>query len=159
MRPLRREDTAALYPTLSDAEQCRYLTRAKFTSPEELWGWLSDPDWPGRTWIAEDADGAVAGRFVAMPGHADGVWEIGYIVCTNWQGKGTASECTRALIAQLWSEGARKLTAEVDPRNAGSVRLLEKLGFTREAHLREHDVTHIGVCDVYWYGLLAGEGS
>ena len=44
MRPLRRSDGAALFPTLSDAEQCLYLTRPAFTSEEELWGWLADPD-------------------------------------------------------------------------------------------------------------------
>ncbi|MGB3472552.1 MAG: GNAT family protein [Erythrobacter sp.] len=173
MRPLRRSDTAALLTTLGDQQQCLYLTRPAFASEEELWGWLADPEWPGRTWIAEGrgiaqgAAGQVAGRFVATPGHEDGIVEIGYIVTAAAQGKGAASECTAALIDHLFSapkddnagdttgEGSpRKLTAEVDPRNTASVRLLEKLGFTREAHFREHETTHIGLCDVYWYGLL-----
>lgn len=165
MRPLRREDTAALYPTLSDPAQCLYLTRPAFTSQDELWGWLGDPAWPGRTWIAVVAEGPkageVAGRFIAMTGHEDGVLELGYITCADHQGQGAATECTRALIAHLFGlpldqGGARKLTAEVDTRNTASVRLLESLGFTREAHFREHETTHIGMCDVYWYGLLKG---
>lgn len=157
MRALRRSDTAALLGTLSDPDQCRYLTRPAFASEEELWGWLSDPDWNGRTWIAEEAGGDVAGRFVAVPGHADGVEELGYIVRSGWQGRGVASECSAALMALIFGEGTRKLTAEVDTRNIASIRLLEKLGFSREAHFREHDATHIGMCDVYWYGLLARE--
>lgn len=162
MRPLVREDAAALFPTLSDDEQCRYLSRPAFTSEEELWGWLAEPGWPGRTWIAQDAAGAVAGRFVAVPGHADHITEIGYITVREAQGQGVAKECARALIAHLFERpvdqgGALKLTAEVDTRNTPSIRLLEALGFTREAHFREHDATHIGLCDVYWYAMLKRE--
>jgi RimJ/RimL family protein N-acetyltransferase len=164
LRPLQRSDAAALLPTLSDPEQCRYLTRPAFASEEELWDWLAAPDWDGRTWIAQDAAGEVAARLVAVPGHAEGVEEIGYITCLHRQRSGIAAEATAALIAHLFATpveqgGARKLTAEVDTRNAPSIRLLETLGFTREATLREHDATHIGLCDVHLYGLLRREWS
>ena len=163
LRPLQCGDETALFATLGDPEQCLYLTRPAFASEAELWGWLAEPNWNGRTWIAVDRanpDGAVAARLVAVPGHAPGVEEIGYITCANRQRQGVARECAEALIAYLLATpeaegGARKVTAEVDTRNTGSVRLLESLGFTREAHLREHEMTHIGMCDVYWYGLLA----
>ncbi len=159
MRPLQRTDTAALFPTLSDPEQCLYLTRPAFESEDELWDWLSDPAWPGRTWIAEDEEGRVAGRFTAHVAHQEGVEEIGYIVCADWQGRGVAKECVSTLIAHLIGQGVRKLTAEVDTRNTASVKLLERLGFNREAQFREHETTHIGMCDVYWYGLLGREWS
>ena len=157
MRPLRRGDEAALFPTLSDPDQCRYLSHPPFDSEAQLWDWLAAPDWPGRTWIAVDEQGEVAGRFVAVPAHADDVDEIGYIVCKHAQGQGIASECSQALIEHLFATGKRKVTAEVDTRNAPSIRLLERLGFTREATFREHEVTHIGMCDVHWYGLLNGD--
>ena len=157
LRPLRQEDTAALFPTLSDDEQCLYLTRPAFTSQEELWGWLAEPGWNGRTWIAEDADGNVAGRFVAVPGHEVGVEEIGYVTCMDRQGEGIARECTAALVEHLFATGTRKLTAEVDSDNAPSIRLLERLGFTREALFREHETTHAGLRDVAVYGLRASE--
>ena len=161
LRPLQRSDAAALFPTLSDEVQCLYLTRPAFASEEELWGWLAEPGWPGLTWIAEDEAG-VAGRFVAVPAHEAGVFDIGYIVAMDRQGQGIARECTAAVIAHLFARslgegGARKLTAEVDTRNTPSIRLLESLGFTREAHLREHETTHAGLCDVLLYGLLARE--
>jgi ribosomal-protein-alanine N-acetyltransferase len=164
MRALSRSDLAALYPTMADPACALYLTRPAFTSHTDLWQWLAAPDWPGRTWIAEDrASGDVAGRFTSVPAGQDGVEEIGYIVCTDRQGEGVASECTAALVRHLVlapadrGGGARKVIAEVDTRNAPSVRLLEKLGFTREAHLREYEETHAGLCDVYLYGLLASE--
>lgn len=162
LRPLQRSDAAALFPTLSDPQQCLYLSRPEFASEEELWGWLAEPNWPGRTWIAEDGEGSVAGRFVAYPGEHEGIEEIGYVTCDEWQGQGVARECTTAVIDHLFADdpedgGPRKLVADVDARNTGSVKVLEALGFTREAHLREHEVTHAGLCDVYWYGLLRGE--
>ena len=155
LRPLRREDADALFPTLSDAQQCLYLTRPAFADVGELWGWLAEPGWNGRTWIAEDAAGALAARFVAVPGHEDGVEEIGYITCMHRQGEGVARECTAALIDHLLETGTRKLTAEVDADNTPSIRLLERLGFTREAFFREHETTHAGLRDVMVYGLLA----
>ncbi len=36
-------------------------------------------------------------------------------------------------------------------------RLLQSLGFTREAHLRKAMKTHIGWCDTWLWGLLADE--
>lgn len=156
MRPLRREDAGALLPTLGDETQCLYLSRPAFSGEDELWGWLADPEWPGRTWIAEDAGGAVVGRFVAVPAHAEGVEEIGYITCIDRQGEGVARECTAALVHHLFTvPGLRKVIAEVDLENTPSIRLLERLGFTREAHFRHHEVTHKGLCDVLVYGLLA----
>lgn len=159
LRPLRREDAAALLPTLSDDGQCLYLTRPAFASEEELWGWLADPDWPGSTWIAEDGHGEVVARFVAVPAHEPEVVEVGYITCMHRQRQGVAGEGMRALIAHLFATGVRKITAEVDTRNSGSVRLLEKLGFAREGHLREHEMSHVGLCDVYLYGLLSREAG
>ncbi len=157
LRPLQRSDAVALLPTLSDREQCLYLSRAAFGSEQELWDWLAAPDWNGRTWIAEDSDGQVAGRFVAMPAHEKGVEEIGYIVCADRQGQGVARECMAALIDDLFDEGQRKLIAVVDVENHASERLAERLGFSREAHFRAHETTHEGVRDVYWYGLLASD--
>ena len=157
LRPMRREDAAALFPTLSDEAQCLYLTRPAFSSEQELWGWLADPTWNGRTWIAEDGEGRVTGRFVAVPAHEEGVEEVGYITCMDRQGEGVARECTAALVRHLCETGTRKIIAEVDMRNTPSVRLLESLGFTREALFREHETTHAGLCDVAVYGLLKAE--
>ena len=156
LRPLRAGDEVALFPTLSDPAQCHYLSRPAFESEAELWGWLAEPDWPGLTWIAEDESG-VAARLVAVPAHEEGVFEIGYITCVHRQREGIARECVGALVEHLFDSGARKLTAEVDIENTASIALLERRGFTREAHLREHETTHKGLCDVLLYGLLASD--
>lgn len=61
--------------------------------------------------------------------------EIGYTLSPEYQGKGYATEAVRAVIAYLFSElGKHRVSASVDPDNKKSVKLLEKLGFRKEAH-------------------------
>ena len=50
-----------------------------------------------------------------------------------------------------------KAVADTDPDNIGSNRLLERLGFKLEGHLRAEWETHIGVRDSLIWGLLAAE--
>lgn len=154
LRPLVRDDARALFPTLGDPQQCLYLTRPAFGSEEELWGWLAEPGWNGRTWIAEDGEGEVVARVVAVPTEDPEIEEIGYITCTHRQGEGIAHECTTALLAHLLDEeGKREITAEVDAKNTASIRLLDRLGFQRSALHLAFEETHKGVCDVAIYTL------
>lgn len=154
MRGLRRSDAADLFPTLGDEAHCLHLTRPAFASEEALWDWLAEPGWNGLTWIAEDSDGEVAGRFVAVPQEEPGVHEIGYITCAHRQRDGVARECTAALIDHLFGEyGAQAITAEIDADNEPSVRLAQALGFRREALHLAYEETHKGMCDVAFYRL------
>ncbi|MDE6900073.1 MAG: GNAT family N-acetyltransferase, partial [Oscillospiraceae bacterium] len=61
--------------------------------------------------------------------------EIGYVFNRNYWGKGCASESCRALIQQAFSAGIHRIYAECDPLNVRSWKLLEAIGFRREAHL------------------------
>ncbi|MEE1877267.1 GNAT family N-acetyltransferase [Altererythrobacter litoralis] len=77
LRPVVREDTPALFPTMSDPEQCRYLLDPAFTDPETLADWLCDTEWDGRSWSAIDREsGEVAARVVAMP-RGERIAEVG----------------------------------------------------------------------------------
>ncbi len=161
MRAILRSDAAALYGTLSDEAQCRYMSQPHFTSLEQLADWLMDSEWPGRTWVAIDkTDGSLAGRYVAFPGRDAGVLELGYVTAAGRQGQGVATECMRALVGHLLLEGDyRRLYVEIDAENQASMRLIERLGFQREGCPRQHETTHKGLCDMLIYGLLRGEWS
>ena len=158
LRKFARGDAPAMLPTLSSDKHCRYLTREPFATLEELEAWLFDPEWDGRTWAAIDnANGEVVARLVAVPAGEE-VSEIGYVTVHHRHGEGIAGECARALIDHLFeAESHHRVTAGTDPRNAASNALLTKLGFTREAHLRQSVKTHLGWCDEYLWGLLASE--
>ena len=159
LRPLVRGDASALFGTLSDEAHCRYLSRGAFATEDELADWLTDPHWNGRSWVAIDrADGTIVGRFVAVPTRDAGVLELGYITVWPRQGQGIARECMAALIDHLFArENYRRLFVEIDAENTPSIALAERLGFTLEGCLREHERTHKGLCNLLIYGLLSGE--
>ena len=65
--------------------------------------------------------------------------EIGYTLHPAYQGRGLATEAVGTLVEQLFSEyKAEEVTALVDARNPPSWRLLERLGFEREAVLKDN---------------------
>ena len=67
----------------------------------------------------------------ALP-DASGTVEIGYGINPSAQGRGLATEAARALTDwALTQPGVRRVTAECLETNLGSVRVLEKAGFTR----------------------------
>lgn len=64
--------------------------------------------------------------------------EIGYVFNQDYWGKGYAKESCLALVGQAFSHGVHRIFAECDPENPSSWKLLESLGFEREAHLKQN---------------------
>lgn len=64
--------------------------------------------------------------------------EIGYVFNRNFWGNGYAAESCKALIDMALSNGIHRIYAECDARNERSWKLLEALGFRREAHFRKN---------------------
>lgn len=66
--------------------------------------------------------------------------EIGWVFNPEYAGVGYATEAARAVAAAAFARyGAHRLFARLDAENDRSVRLCERLGFRREAHLVEND--------------------
>lgn len=63
--------------------------------------------------------------------------EIGYVMNRAYWGKGYAAESCNALIDQAFANGIHRIYAKCDQKNTASWRLLERLGFRQEAHLRQ----------------------
>ena len=84
--------------------------------------------------------------------------EIGYTLSRASQGCGYAGEALGAMLDWAFATLAlRRVRALTDTRNAPSIALLERLGFQREAHLRQ-DAWHKGEwCDEYLYAVLSDE--
>lgn len=64
--------------------------------------------------------------------------ELGYVFHRAYWGRGFAKEACAALIARSEAAGTHRIFAECDPENEPSWRLLEALGFAREAHYRKN---------------------
>ena len=66
--------------------------------------------------------------------------EIGFIFDPAHQGHGYATEAARALLDDAFERyGLHRVYGRLEPRNAASARVLEKLGMRREAHLIENE--------------------
>lgn len=82
--------------------------------------------------------------------------ELGYWVVPDEQGKGYATEAAELLVRFAFSErGLHKVVARVLEGNDASRRVLEKLGFQREASLREHHFVGGRFVDTELLGLLS----
>lgn len=64
--------------------------------------------------------------------------ELGYVFNKNYWGKGYARESCNALIEKAFAEGIHRIYAECDPENPNSWRLLESLGFAKEAYFKQN---------------------
>jgi RimJ/RimL family protein N-acetyltransferase len=90
---------------------------------------------------------------------AHGRAEIGYAILHAEQGRGLARAASARLVGFAFETlGLKRLEADVDPRNAASLHLLEKQGFRREGHLRRryriagewHDAVLLGLLREEW---------
>ena len=84
--------------------------------------------------------------------------ELGYAMGHAYWGKGYMNEALQALLSHAFDVlELRRLEADVDPRNAASIRTLERLGFQREGFLRERWHVEGEIQDALFYGLLRRE--
>jgi RimJ/RimL family protein N-acetyltransferase len=161
LRPRGPDDAVSLFPTLADPEAMRWWSRAPLTSLEETHAYLAEgADQNGwRAWYVtlKGSDRAIGWISVGTRKQT-GVSEIGYLIAReHWRG-GIAREAVARVLDQLFAvEKQRRIFADIDPENAGSRALMEKLGFTLEGRLRGEWETHIGIRDSLIYGLLREE--
>ena len=103
-------------------------------------------------------EGCLAGGIGVTPwrGHRRGVAEFGYWLGRQYWGKGLATEAGHLCVEYAFEKhGLRRLEAHVFAPNVDSARVLEKLGFFREAILRDGVVDRDGiVLDSYLYVKL-----
>lgn len=101
---------------------------------EMLDGALAHPDrWEWYAiWMVELRDGTHVGEFCFKGIGEDGKVEIGYGVAEDWRGNGYATEAVSALVDWAMKRpGVLMVTAETEPSNVASQRVLEKAGFVR----------------------------
>ena len=64
--------------------------------------------------------------------------ELGFTLDKNYQGKGFATEAVKNVINYLFTNLDKyRIKASIDPRNTKSIKLVERLGFRKEAHFKK----------------------
>jgi RimJ/RimL family protein N-acetyltransferase len=128
LRRARQSDLEALHAILSDAGAMRYWSTPPHADLEETWAWLE-----GMIGAPADASDDFVVEYGGRVIGKAGCWrlpEIGYILHPDVWGQGFAHEALSAAIGHVFSAfDLPAIEADVDPRNAASLGLLEKLGF------------------------------
>lgn len=145
LRAITPADTAALFELESDPQVTRYLGRAPMPSLEatarriESFRTQFDTRQALQWGVVPRPDGPLIGTCVfwhLRPAHYRA--EIGYMLSPAWWGQGVMSEVVAAVLDFGFATmGLHSVDAQIDPANAASRRLLEKLGFVQEAYFRE----------------------
>ncbi|MFO1202870.1 MAG: GNAT family N-acetyltransferase [Tabrizicola sp.] len=135
LRQATWDDLDAVHRLMSDPRAMRYWSRPEHETLEETRHWLRflvEPEADSLDFLIEK-DGEVIGKA--------GAWklpEVGFLLRPDHWGQGLAFEAMTAVISHVEAlhPALPELTAEADPRNAASLRLLDRLGF-RETHRAE----------------------
>jgi RimJ/RimL family protein N-acetyltransferase len=124
-------DLPAFHEIMSDPRAMRYWSEPAHEKIEQTQGFVDFlcgcPGNGGDDWVIE-----FRGRAIGKAG----AWnppEVGFLLHPDHWGRGYMTEAMGTLIPRLFARhDVPALTADVDPRNAASLRLLDRLGF-REA--------------------------
>ncbi|MBL8549473.1 MAG: GNAT family N-acetyltransferase [Hyphomonadaceae bacterium] len=160
LRPLEASDSASLHVAHADPMVHHFWSSPAHATLAETEAYcVATIAMPGaEVWAITETDssengGEARGR-VALFKLRDGVGEFGIVMRRDAQGKGLAGRAIALLVERAFGNGFHRLFADIDPENVASIRLFERAGFTREAHLKANWVTHLGVRDTLIYARL-----
>lgn len=137
LRKYRDSDLQDLYEYLSDAEVLKFEPYKPMSIDEvkENLAWRMSTD--EMIAIESKEEQKMIGNIYLGKRDFDTL-ELGFVLNRKYWGKGYAAESCRALLKLAFDTGIHRIYAECDPQNGASWRLLERLGFRREAHLRQN---------------------
>lgn len=137
LRKYTPDDLNDLYEYLSDSETVKYEPYKPMTLQEtkDNLNWRIETD----EMIAVElkSERKMIGNVYLGKRDFDTL-EIGYVFNRNYWGNGYAKEACETLIRKAFADGTHRIYAECDPENPNSWKLLESLGFKREAHLKQN---------------------
>lgn len=152
LRRARSDDLAMFHAAMSHPGVMRYWS----TPPHE--DLATSRDWV-ESMIA--ADPAISDDFVievaGQPIGKLGCWrvpELGYLLHPDFHGRGYASEALAAFLEYMRKRGLPRLTADIDPRNLASLRLLERAGFVETARVAGTWLVAGELCDSVYLELV-----
>lgn len=162
LRPLRIEDSAAMFEIYSDPEVMKYWACApvadlaaaqKIVTEDVEWGVKGE----AIVWaVTLQSTSAVIGKCILFKYSAENRRaETGYILNRKYWRKGLMFEAMSALIDFSFGDlGLHRIEADTDTENSASLAFLEKLGFRREGLFRERWKVYDEWQDSVMLGLL-----
>ena len=137
LRRYRKDDLQDLFEYLSDAEVLKYEPYKPMNLAEVSEALNERISSDEMIAVVLKATNKLIGNVYLGKREFDSL-EIGYVFNKLYWGQGYAKESCDALIKKAFSEGVHRIFAECDPCNSSSWRLLETLGFVKEAHFKQN---------------------
>jgi ribosomal-protein-alanine N-acetyltransferase len=165
LRFLDNGDLDALFRIFSDAEAMRYWSSGPWLHPAQATDNLEQT-------LKAYLDGASLrlGVVIAATGELAGTvtlyafdrgnrrCDIGYMLARPHWGRGIMQEALPAIIGYGFSAlDLHRIEADIHPDNIASARILERLHFRLEGHLRERWFVNGELSDSLIYGLLRAD--
>jgi RimJ/RimL family protein N-acetyltransferase len=162
LRPINATDVADFFRIYSDPEVMRYWSTPPLTDMDAASELISETHerfkqrellkWAIALRTTDRMIGCVT---IFRPDFTHRRAELGYILGRAQWRVGYMQEALSTLLDYAFAElQLHRLEADVDPRNAASIRTLERLGFQREGYLRERWQVSGELQDALFYGLL-----
>ncbi|MCT4609047.1 MAG: GNAT family N-acetyltransferase [Pelagimonas sp.] len=154
LRAPKESDLQPLHGILSDPRAMRYWSRPEHTDISETKEFLAfcmqDASESHLEYMIE-RDGDLIGRIAMWK-----IAEVGFILHPDFWGQGYVTEALRAMLPEVFTRYPQvtTVTAELDPRNLGCARLLEKCGFVQTGYEEKNfDYGGIEWTDTAYYEL------
>jgi RimJ/RimL family protein N-acetyltransferase len=152
LRRARPDDVDAMHAIFTDPRALQYWSHGPHEDVAVTQAWLASmidaPAGESDDFVVT-LDGRVIGKL--------GAWrlpEVGFLLHPDHWGRGYATEAMRAFLTHVFqSHRIDALTADVDPRNTASLKLLAGLGFVQTGRATGTWTTHIGLCDSIYLRL------
>mgnify|MGYP001275696939 CR=1 FL=1 len=162
LRTVEPADAAAIFAYRSHPDVCKYQGRHKDLAATRriIRSVRKEPlNTPG-AWhqlaIIDKRGGVLIGDFgIHFTGAENRQAELAYTLAPQYQGKGYATEAALRVMRYLFCTLKKhRLVATADPRNAASLRLMERIGMRREGYFRRSFWTGTEWTDDVLYAAL-----
>lgn len=150
LRRARMDDAKAMHRIMSNPTAMRYWSTPPHAALAETERWIAsmvECD-PARDDFIVTLNGQLIGKM--------GAWrlpEFGFLFDPAHWGRGFAGEALAVFVERRRALGSTELTADVDPRNRASIRLLERAGFTESGRAKGTWLVGDELCDSVYFRL------
>lgn len=136
LRPFKKEDAIDLYAYLKEESVCKYEPYEPFTFNDAIFAAAARAD--NESFLAvvlKNEDKVIGNLYVGDEGPSYiNTKNVGYVFNPMYQHKGYATEALSALLYELFiNQNMHRVVAYCNQENNASYKLLERVGFRREA--------------------------
>lgn len=160
IRPMNKDDVDTLKKWLPDESIYTYWGKGPSKSEKNPELLFEKQDKPNKSFhegiVLKDSNEVIGDIYVYLIEN-DRMASVAIRISKEYQGKGYGTEALKAMTDFCFKNTElKRLWTEVDIRNVGSYKMLEKCGYQREGLIRQGKMVNMW-CDYYIYGILKEE--